>query len=114
MLTCRAHNQYEGERVFGKNTWSAAGWPALQLPPEAANRRATHLYDGDQWFPPANIYLLPVDQSGVAGREYSTDGFTVGQSYQTIQAWDPPLDASCLATHAEPDICNDRCWRASC
>ena len=79
--------------------------PALEH--ENALVASTHLYDGDQWFTPASA-MLPDGEVPTAGKTYGTSGFTSGRSFLSIQAFQPPLDASCLATHpAEPERCND-------
>jgi hypothetical protein len=79
--------------------------PALEH--ENALASETHLYDGDQWFTPLNSFL-PDGEVFDAHKTYGTLGFTSGRSYESIQAFQPPLDASCLATHpTEPERCND-------
>ncbi len=80
--------------------------PALEH--ENALIAATHLYDGDQWFTPAMGELLPESESPMAGRTFGTMQFVSGRSFQSIQAFAPPLDASCLDAHPlSPEHCHD-------
>jgi hypothetical protein len=80
--------------------------PSLEF--ENALVDGTQLYQDDQWRAPDPGVELPEGEVAMASRAYGTFGFMAGRSFIGLQAFQPPLDTSCLATHpAEPERCND-------